>query len=166
MSSFGNNEVNIIKNSLNTYIKDHGKYPTLDKLIEDPTVGFFFQQIQEDDDLVNEFLDVLFKHYKEKISNPDGTKMRKTLAEVYKNNEKLFDDFFILNLDRKNIKTEKFQTIGTKIQALIQEAQEYVVGKVESGKQYNQYSSSLNDKFVVYIKEFFPLYDNIGLIIK
>ena len=105
----------------------------------------------------------LMLHYFWKIVNANSqTKSKSVVKDKYLENKELFKDFFILNLDRDNIKGEEFHSLGTEVKNIIQEAENFVVWRMEGGK-YWVFSSSTRDKFIKYVKLLFPLFDHIGV---
>jgi hypothetical protein len=75
-------------------------------------------------------------------------------------NETLFEEFFLLNLNKENTKIEKFHSTWKEIKKIIEEVEDYVVWRMEWW-QYWVFSWSTRDKLMVFIKSIFPLYDHI-----
>lgn len=113
----------------------------------------------------SKFWDLMLHYFWKLINQNSKTKMKKEMKETYIDNKDLFRDFFVLNLDRENIKKEVFHTTWLEIKELLQEVEEFVVWRMEGGK-YWKFSSSTRDKLINYIKTFFPLFDHIWVKIR
>jgi hypothetical protein len=61
------------------------------------------------------------------LKKPTNTKMKKALQEQYLINKNLFEEFFLLNLDKANISSQKFQCVGQEIRSIIEDIEEFVV---------------------------------------
>ena len=111
------------------------------------------------------FWDLMLHYFLKVINVNSKTKMRSEIKTTYFNNKELFKKFFILNLDRENIKKEIFHSTWLEVKELIQEVENFVVWKME-GWKYWIFSTNTRDKFINYIKTFFPLFDHIGVKIR
>lgn len=164
---FNQNEINVIDKSIEAFIKDNKRYPTLEQLTKVKDVGFFFEIIKNDKNLIQQYNKYLLINLEKRILAKNSVKMRKEFAESYKKNKKLFEEFFILNFDRENLHTNDFHEKWKEIQEIIQDVTVRVVWKMEGwNSKYGVFSSSVNDKFIAYIKEFFPFYDSIWVTIR
>lgn len=164
---FKQNEETLIDNAIDGYIKEHWRYPTLEQLCKVQDVWFFFNIIRENRELTQAFNEYLLVNFDKRITSKQNVKMRKKLAEAYKNHKNIFQAFFLLNLDRENLKWDDFHKLGEQMREIIENVQTNIVWNLESWRsKYGVFSNSINDKFLAYLKEFFPLYDNIWLKIK
>ena len=113
----------------------------------------------------SKFWDLMLHYFWKMINVSSKTKTKSEIKIRYLDNKKLFKDFFILNLDKNNIKWKEFHSVGWEIKNIIQDAEEYVVGRMEGGK-YWVFSTSTRDKFIKYVKSLFPLFDHIWVTVR
>ena len=106
--TFKDNEKLIIDKAIENYIKDKKRYPTLEQLSLQPAIGFFFDIISKDKKLKEEYNKYLLENFEKRIFSKNNVKMRKEFAEAYSSHKTLFQEFFILNFDRKNLEKAIF----------------------------------------------------------
>ena len=165
--TFKDNEKLIIDKAIENYIKDKKRYPTLEQLSLQPAIGFFFDIISKDKKLKEEYNKYLLENFEKRIFSKNNVKMRKEFAEAYSSHKTLFQEFFILNFDRKNLEKAIFHKKWEEIQKIMEDVIVRVVWKMEWGNsKYGVFSWSVNEKFINYIKEFFPYYESIWVKIR
>lgn len=95
-------------------------------------------------------------------------KFKKIFEEIWKENDKLFKKFFLLNNEyddkRKRGKIEEdFQTVGSKVRELLQEGENELCRQMEKSN-HRAFSSNLADKYWDEVRKYFKYIDLVGVI--
>jgi len=149
---------------LDSYAKETNSFPMREKMMKyTPVYKTIFGVFEWK--FAPKFNDLMLYYLEHKINVRTKTKMKSKFLEEYYDNKELFQDFYILNMSRENLKSSKFHEVWKKFQEIVIEVENYVVWRMEWGK-FGKFSSSTRDKFMTHVKSIFPLYDHIWVTIK
>ena len=95
------------------------------------------------------------------------TKFKQIFEDLWKTDEKLFQEFFILNNEyEKNSKDDKFidrfQEIGKEVKDILQQGENDLCRQMEKS-QHRAYSSKLADKYWDEVRKYFKYIDLVGV---
>jgi len=158
------NDKKVIITLFHEELKKNKKLPTLKKIRQlTEWTGKILADLIKDKSIEKLFIEIIISDFHERISK-SSTKMGSIVSRFYSLNKELYEEFFKLNfLDLQDSK--EFQEKWLEIQKLIREWEEEHVWRMESWK-YRDFSSSVNEKYIEYIKTFFPYYGLVGVTIK
>lgn len=162
-------DIEFITRLISTYVKDKKRYPTLKTLVEYNStnpIGAMISPLEKDDKFQKEYTEILLESFRDTITSKSSVKTKQLVKDSYLNNKELFEEFFLINLDRSNTSKSSFNEVGLKIQWIISTCADQLVGKMESGKKFGVFSSSVWESFFTYIKTFFPYYDHIWVVVR
>lgn len=96
-----------------------------------------------------------------------NAKYKKIFEEIWKNNKKLFQDFFLLNSEYSNLKKritieKQFQTVGKKVRQLLLEGEHNLCKKIENTNN-RVFSTKLSDKYWDEARKYFKYIDMVGV---
>lgn len=97
-------------------------------------------------------------------------KFKKIFENLWKENEDIFQKFFLLNNDygqtekRKKIENE-FQEIGSQVKEILQRGEDELCRQMEKS-QHRFYSSNLADKYWDEVRKYFKYIDLVGVNVK
>lgn len=145
-------ERKIFVNLVRQYIKKHNKFSEIKNLAkDDPVLNLFISQVPQ-----KIILSVLLVDFEERLLEKNRAKTIIELGSVYKENKRMWNDYFILNCTR-DIKNPQFKQLGNKVYKQLREIEEKVIWNMETGK-YKEFSSSLSERYWMIVQEFFPYY--------
>jgi len=154
-----------IKIAIKDFVKENGKLPKLDQLIKGDD-AIFFQIIKDNKEYIKKYNEIYDLTVIEIINDVWNVKMKKLFQNAYNKNSELFLSFINLNYSNDWKTNKDFNEVGKKVQDIIIELWNQLSSNIEGWKsKYGVFSWSLNDKFIKYVKIFFPHYDNIGVVI-
>ena len=97
-------------------------------------------------------------------------KFKKIFENLWKENEKIFKKFFLLNSDyaqagkRRKIENE-FQKVGNQVKEILQKGEDELCRQMEKS-QHRFYSSNLADKYWDEVRKYFKYIDLVGVIVR
>jgi len=94
-------------------------------------------------------------------------KFKAIFEDHWKQNEKLFQEFFLLNNEYEDPKKRsdlnaKFQEIGGKVKVILQEGENDLCRQMEKS-EHKAYSSKLADKYWDEVRKYFKFIDLVGV---
>jgi hypothetical protein len=95
---------------------------------------------------------------------------KKVLEEIWARNERMFQQFLILNNDysdpskRANMEDE-FQKIGEKVKKILQVGENNLCRQMEKSS-HRMFSSKLADKYWDEVRKYFKYIDQVGVVTK
>lgn len=98
------------------------------------------------------------------------TKYKKIFEEIWRKNDELFKEFFLLNNEYSDSKkrdsiNDKFQDLGGKVQNLLIEGEQDLCRHMEKSN-HRVFSSKLADKYWDEVRKYFKYIDMVGVKVK
>jgi len=153
----------ILLNLLLDYTKKEKKFPKFEKILKyNELYKMIFSNLKKEKDIKELYLSFF------KLQILKGwSKFRKEIKKRYEKNNKIFEDFYLMNLKRENLKNPLFHEIWEEfLEKLdLEWLKNIVLWSMENWK-FKQFSSSTASKIDNLILEIFPYFNQIWVITK
>lgn len=96
------------------------------------------------------------------------TRYKQLFEDIWKENEKLFQQFFLLNNEyadntKRGKIEEEFQAVGGKVRELLQDGENELCRQTEKSN-HRVFSSGLADKYWDEVRKYFKYIDLVGVV--